>query len=88
MIEPGKDPFIISLATDRNGVNGLASINLLKIPCSGTSYNTGVINIRKFSPIPVILPISLYNIPIGVRNKPIAVPNIMALKTSRGKKIK
>ena len=88
MIEPGKVPFIISLATDRKGVNGLASINFRKIPCSGTSYNTGVINIRKFSPIPVILPISLYNIPKGVRNNPIAVPNIIALIISRGKKIK
>jgi len=80
----GSAPINKSLLVNIIGVNGFHSITVFISPSLGIEYTTGVIYISKFNPIVIIFAISLYSIPIGVRNKPNVVPNRIAPRRANG----
>ena len=77
-------PVTVSLAIKINGVNGFHSINVFISPVLGMAYTTGVAYIKNCKPKLIILLISLYNIPSGVKKSPIVVPNSTAAKMVKG----
>ena len=65
---------------ETKAVNGLSSMIVFKIPDLGITYTTGVAYIIKDKLMVSRRDTSLYNNPIGVMSKPIAVPNYNCYK--------
>ena len=69
---------------DIRAVNGLVSMIVFRIPVLGTTYTTGVAYINKDKPMASKRDTSEYNNPIGVINKPIAVPTVIPINNVNG----